>query len=140
MSNNPPSQESYDIVPVNNKCSGIINHQAIVESPGAASAKTSSSIDTLDSQNKESTRFDNIDDMKVAPLSGGNNKKIKKYLIVFCNKKYDIYALNEIESIKIFLNNRIFKKDYLIEVIDNIKTRSVYIIRGFHKNKFIKIH
>ena len=139
MSNNPPSKESYDIVPVNNKCSGIINHQAIVESPGASSAKTSGSIDTLDNQSKESTRFDNIDDMKVTPLSGGE-KNIKKFFILFSSKKYISYGLNEVDSIKVFINNRIFKKDYLLEIFEKSNKKSVYIIRGFYKNKFIKIH
>jgi hypothetical protein len=135
----PPTSE-YDVLPVNNKCSSVINHTAVVAPPNATSAKTSGSIDTLDNQNKESGRFDNVNDVKVTPLSGGNNKKFKKYLIVFSGKKYDINALNEIESIKLFLNNRIFKKDYLIEVFDNMKKKSVYIVRGFYKNKFIKIH
>jgi hypothetical protein len=139
MSNNPPSQESYEIVPANNKCSGIINNQAIVESPGASSAKTSSSINTLDNQSKESTRFDNVDDMKVTPLSGGK-KNLKKFFILFSSKKYISYGLNEIDSIKVFINNRIFKKDYLLEIFEKSNKKSVYIIRGFYKNKFIKIH
>lgn len=139
MSNNPPSQESYEIVPANNKCSGIINNQAIVESPDASSAKTSNSINTLDNQSKESTRFDNVDDMKVTPLSGGK-KNLKKFFILFSNKKYISYGLNEIDSIKVFINNRIFKKDYLLEIFEKSNKKSVYIIRGFYKNKFIKIH
>jgi hypothetical protein len=135
-----PTSESYDVIPVNNKCSSIINQPSVVAPPNSTSAKTSGSIDTLDNQNKESGRFDNVDDMKVTPLSGGNNKKLKQYLIVFSGKKYTSSGLNEIESIKLFLNNRIFKKDYLIEVFDNMKKKSVYIVRGFYKNKFIKIH
>ena len=42
------TQKSYDIIPVNNKCSQVINHSAIVEPPNTISAKTSGSINSLD--------------------------------------------------------------------------------------------
>ena len=132
------TQKSYDIVPVNNKCSQVINHSVIVESPNTTSAKTSGTIDSLENQQKESTRFDTIDGVNVSPLSGGK-KKLKKFLILFSNKKYINYGLNENESIKLFINNRIFKKDNLLEIIYNNKS-SLYIIKGFNKNKFIKIY
>jgi hypothetical protein len=135
-----PTSESYDIVPVNHKCSSVINHPSVVAPPNAVSAKTSGSINTLDNQHKESGRFDNVDDMKVTPLSGGNNKKLKKYFIIFSGKKYISSGLNETDSIKIFLNNRIFKKDYLLEIFENNSKKSRYIVRGFNKNKFIKIY
>ena len=132
------TQKSYDIIPVNNKGSQVINHSAIVESPNTISAKTSGSINSLDNQQKESSRFDTIDSVNVSALSGGK-KILKKFLILFSNKKYINYGLNENESIKLFINNRIFKKDNLLEIIYNNKS-SLYIIKGFIKNKFIKIY
>jgi hypothetical protein len=81
------------------------------------------------------------------------NYKYKEYYeILFKNKSYTIYSHSEKDAIHIFLKNKIYKRDYILQIkkiesmrdvkkniIVKDKNYSLYIIRGFKKNVFDKI-
>lgn len=79
--------------------------------------------------------------------------KYKEYYeILFKNKSYTIYSNGEKDAIHIFLKNKIYKRDYILQIkkiesmrdakkniIVKNKNYSLYIVRGFKKNVFDKI-
>ena len=125
----------YDITPVNSKCSSYVKTD-IVSSHSGTVSNTNNSIDNVQNQSKASAQYDqNISSPKSLILSGGNNN----YKIIFRKKTVFINGNSEKDAIKIFLNNKIYKRDYLLE-ISQYNKKSIYIIRGNYKNKIKKIY
>jgi hypothetical protein len=146
------SESNYDIIPVNNSCSGVVNKNIIVTSPGSQTSNSNQNITTVNNQSENDTQYDNVDNINIKPLYGGKlkNLTIKKlsnkkninlsvFTIKFRNKLVNIESSDEESAIKILLNNRIFNKDNLLEIIYKNKS-SVYIIKNGYKNKFKKIN
>lgn len=129
----------YEITPINSSCNNIINKNLTISSPGSATSYSNQNITNVNNQHDLNSQYDNINNMNIVPLYGGkSNKNNILYTIYFLNKKININANNEKNAIKSFLNNKIYKKDNLLQIIHkNIK--SLYIIRSNYKNKFIKI-
>ena len=129
--------ESHDVIPVNSQCSTIVNKSVISPSIGTETATTHSDIDSHINQVQASSQYDNVDSMEVKPMYGGN---MNIYIVNFKNKIIILNGINEKEVIKKILNNKIYKRDNLLQIkIKNSKNESMYIIRGTYKNKFIKI-
>jgi hypothetical protein len=124
---------NFDVLPANNSCSNIVNKPVVVAS---ASSGNQAASDMLAQQAADSK---GDADLIVRPIpynqKGGENKK---YLVYFMREKYNLSCINEEECIKKVVNNRIFKRDRLIEIRNNNKISS-YIIRGHKKNVFKKI-
>ena len=129
--------ETHDIVPVNNKCQGHAETK-IISNPGTDTNQAAKDIQSGNNQNKADAQYDAVDDMKVKPMYGGKNNNIL-FKISFMNKKWDIYDINEKNAIKQILNNKIYKKDYILEISYH-SIKSVYIIKANYKNKFKKIY
>ena len=127
--------ESHDIVPINSQCQGRVETK-IVSQPGTDSNQAAKDIQNTENQQAINAQYDSVDDMKVKPMYGGN----MLFKIIFRNKVSNIYQNNEKNAIKELLNNKIYKKDHLLEIFNNKNVRSVYIIRGNYKNKFKKIY
>ena len=99
-------------------------------------------------KNKKSTIIARINREKEAI-----DYKYKEYYeILFKNKSYTIYSHSEKDAIHIFLKNKIYKRDYILQIkkiesmrntkkniIVKNKNYSLYIVRGFKKNVFDKI-
>ena len=99
-------------------------------------------------KNKKSTNINRINREKKTI-----DYKYKEYYeILFKNKSYTIYSHSEKDAIHIFLKNKIYKRDYILQIkkiesmrdakkniIVKNKNYSLYIVRGFKKNVFDKI-
>lgn len=130
------SESNFDIVPINKTCSSNINATVIKPSPGSSGDNLDSNLNTLDAQNKVNAQYDSVDNIEVKSLTGGS---LKHYIINFRNKQYNINSNDEINAIKIVLNNKIYKKDYLLYINEKNSNKKVtYIILRKQKNKFIK--
>lgn len=128
---------SHEVVPINNKCQGHVETK-IISNPGTDTSQAAKGIQSGNNQQSFDAQYDAVDNMKVKPLYGGKNNNIL-FKIYFMNKKWDVYDINEKNAIKQILNNKIYKKDYLIE-ISYQSIKSVYIIKANYKNKFKKIY
>ena len=124
----------YDIKPVNSKCSSYVKTD-IVPSHSGTTSNTNNNIDVTQNQMTTNSQFDNPDIASPKPMYGGNNN----YKIIFRKKSTFINNNSEQDAIKIFLNNKIYKRDYLLEISKNNK-KSIYIIRANYKNKIKKIY
>jgi len=124
--------EDYDVVPINNKCVKQVNSLVIINKPGSSVSTASNNVTSINYQQQVYAKYDNTEEIYVKPMFGGAEHKFN---IKFMNNYYKIKSDNEINAIKKFLNNRIFKLDHLL-TINNTK---IYIIRGRYKNKFKKI-
>jgi hypothetical protein len=157
------SEINYEIVPVNNSCKNQVHNDVTISAPGSQTSYSNQNITDVTKQTDANAQYDNVDNITVKPLYGGilekkNNKIINKNLsllkssyskinikenllftIKFRNKIVKIQSLDEKSAIKIFLNNKIYKKDHLLEIIYKNKS-SIYIIKNGYKNKFIKIN
>lgn len=130
------SENNFDIVPINNTCSSNINTTVIKPSPGSSGSIQDNNLNNIDAQNKANSQYDNVDNIEVKSLTGGS---LKNYIINFRTKQYNINSNNEINAIKIILNNRIYKKDYLLYINEkNTNKIEKYVIIRKQKNKFIK--
>jgi len=129
------SENDYDIIPVNNSCSTIINNTVTISSPGTSTSYTNTDITNVNNQHILSGQYDNVDNMTVKPLYGGILNKNTLFSIKFRNKITNIEALNEKSAIKLFLKNKIYKKDHLLEIYNKNKC-SLYIVKHGYKNKF----
>ena len=142
------SENNYDVVAVNSSCSDVVNPDVITSSPGSPTAYSNQNITGVSNQHDASGQYDNVDNIVVKPLYGGilnknNNKKNLKnnilFTIKFRNKSINIESIDEEGAIKIFLDNKIYKKDHLLEIYHNNKC-SIYIVKNSYKNKFKKIN
>ena len=124
----------YDVTPVNNQCSTYVKTN-IVPSYNSTSSNANKSIDSMQNQTTTSAQYDSDNISSPAPMYGGNNS----YKIIFRKKNTFINSNSEKEAIKIFLNNKIYKRDYLLE-ISQYNKKSIYIIRANYKNKIKKIY
>jgi hypothetical protein len=88
----------------------------------------------MQNQTTASAQYDS-DIASPESMYGGNSS----YKIIFRKKSTFIPSSSEKDAIKIFLNNKIYKRDYLLEIIQNNK-KSIYIIRANYKNKIKKIY
>lgn len=125
--------EDYEITPANSSCENT-NKTVIVSNPGSQINHTQTNVDAVKQQHIEDSKYDS-DQLVVKPLYGGS----KKFYILFRHKTYIIENTDEIKALKQFLNNSIYKKDYILKISDN-HTVSYYIIRRNQKNKFKKIY
>jgi hypothetical protein len=130
------SENSFEIVPINKTCSSNINTTVIKASPGSSGDALDSGLNNIDAQNKVNAQYDSVDNIEVKSLTGGS---LKNYIINFRTKKYNINSDNEINAIKTILNNKIYKKDYLLYINEKNNNKIVkYVIIRNKKNKFIK--
>lgn len=130
------SENNFDVVPINKTCSSIINTTVIKPSLGSTGDNLDTNLNNIDTQNEVNAQYDNVDNIEVKSLVGGS---LKNYIINFRNKQYNINSDNETNAIKIVLNNKIYKKDYLLYINEkNNNKKSTYVIVRKQKNKFIK--
>jgi hypothetical protein len=124
----------YDIKPINSQCSTYVKTD-IVPSHSGTTTIANNNIDSVQNQMTTSSQYDSDNITSPAPMYGGNNN----YKIIFRKKSSFINSNTEKDAIKIFLNNKIYKRDYLLEISQNNK-KSIYIIRANYKNKIKKIY
>jgi hypothetical protein len=132
------SENNYDIEPVNSSCNNIINDTVIINSPGSTLNNSDKDIISGTNQHDADAQYDNVDNISVKPLYGGIKTNIL-FTIKFRNKIININSDSEYNAIKLFLNNKIYKKDNLLEISYKNKF-SLYIIKNSYKNKFIKMN
>lgn len=110
-----------------------------VSNPTSNTAQASQGITDMDNQNIAFDNNDNVPEIstiKAVTQNGGANTI---YKIIFRNKTFSSNGKSELDAIKKILNNKIYKKDYLIEIYNN-NNKSIYIVRANYKNKFKKIY
>ena len=128
--------EYHDFVPSNSHCSNIKNETLIIPQPGTATTDNLNNIDKLHNQMVANSVHDNVDAITVKPLYGGS--KNVDFNINFRNKNYKVNDNNEVNAIKKILNNKVYKRDHLLEISYKNKS-SIYVVRGFKKNILFKI-
>jgi hypothetical protein len=126
--------EEYDVVPANSNCDTQVNKSLIITTPGTQTNQGILNVNGLKNQQIENSKYDNIDNISVKPMYGGN---IKNFELIFKNKKYFINSNNTHNAINDFLKftNKIYKKDILIEIKEKKnKNYNLYVIKGNKKN------
>lgn len=132
---------NFDVIPANNSCSNVVNKPVII----ASSSSGNQAASDLLAQQAADTKGDA--DLTVHPIPNiqtGSGRNNKKYIVYFMEGKYNLSGIDDIECLKKVVNNRIFKRDRLIEIHEfgnknKIVNRTSYIIRGHKKNVFKKL-
>jgi len=140
---------NYDVVPVNSHCQNVVNKNIIEITPGTPVAQTTNSLNNIQQQHAENTRYDNINSYDVKPLHGGglkiyknkNNSKNKIFIVKFMKNNYEYTTSSKKKALKYFLDNlkeiksknRITKEnkiDFLIEIYEknNKSNNLLYIL------------
>jgi hypothetical protein len=127
--------EEYDVKPANNMCSKTINNTVIIPQPGSQTEQNLNNTNSINDQHLENSKYDNVDSINVKPLYGGVLNKNTNFKIFFKKNIININATNELEAINIFLKNKYFNKDYLLEIQKYNNNKSLYLIRCNKKNK-----
>ena len=126
---------NFEVVPANNSCLNTVNKPVIVSSSSSGNQAAS---DVLAQQAADSKGDADLSVHPIPNVQRGSGRNNKEYIVYFMGEKYNLSGLNnEEECIKKIVNNRIFKRDRLIEIRNNNKI-SNYIIRGHKKNVFKK--
>ena len=129
----------YDIKPANNCQNNTITQ--IQPSPSSATQPDA-----------QAQSYSKGDTNPLIPAKGGSNNYKQYYEIIFINKSYTIHSHNEKDAIHIFLKNKIYKRDHILQIkkvesmrnskkniILKDKNYTLYIVRGFKENVFEKI-
>lgn len=120
------SENNYDITPANNSCSQTINKTNVTPTPGTTVGNSTQNVNDFHNQHQASAQYDSSD-IEVKPMYGGN---LKNFSIKFLNKLYLVNSNNEINAIKEITNNKIFKKDNLLEIKnESMNNYKLYIVR-----------
>jgi len=127
------------------------NAAAASEQASTYAAKDTPPVDFKGGSYKNKKKSSAID--RISREKEQINYKYKEYYeILFKNNTYTIYSHSEKDAIHIFLKNKIYKRDYILQIkkiesmrdvkkniIVKDKKYSLYIVRGFKKNVFDKI-
>jgi len=129
-------EEDYVIVPITKNCS---SSSSMVHSISKTSGdyQQLNNSDSTSNQILQNQSLDTIQTPK--PLVGGKINKTKnktiqnnKFIILFYNKKYTIYALNEYKALSIFFKDKKYKKKHIVYINKN----TYEIISNRKKNYF----
>ena len=99
---------AYDVKPANSNCSNIVNKNVVTITPGTPTAQTSASINNIQQQHIENTKYDNIGSFDVKPLHGGYKKKQnsnKIFVVKFMNNKYNLNTSSKKKALQFFLKS-----------------------------------
>ena len=99
---------AYDVKPANSNCSNIVNKNVVTITPGTPTAQTSASINNIQQQHIENTKYDNIGSFDVKPLHGGSKKKQnsnKIFVVKFMNNKYNLNTSSKKKALQFFLKS-----------------------------------
>ena len=124
---------------------------AASEQASTYAAKDTSPVDFKGGSYKNKKKISSI--ARISREKESIDYKYKEYYeILFKNNTYTIYSHNEKDAIHIFLKNKMYKRDYILQIkkiesmrdvkkniIVKDKNYSLYIVRGFKKNVFDKI-
>ena len=93
-------ETSFEITPINYKCSNIINKDYVQPNPNSTNAIVQNSLINNNNQSIADTQYDNVDNMVVKPLYGGNKKLYKRHfkLVSLNNKMVDFNASSDGKS------------------------------------------
>jgi len=114
-----------DVVPITSNCPTTSSNIVIKPVEGSATGNTLGNVSQQNEQLSENSRYDTINDDNT--MSGGKNNK--KYNINFINKNYIVYEKDELHAIKNIINNKKYKKDYILSI-----NKSLYIIKNTKNN------
>lgn len=128
------SEVDYEVQPVNNQCSSVINTETIKSNPNTINTNTMSTINNSNSQAYVDSQYDNVNSNDVKPMYGGSDKI---YKIIFKNNIHYIFSKSENNAIKKIIKNNSSKKDNLLEIFEN-NNSSMYIVKK--NNSIKKIH
>ena len=125
----------FHVVPANNNCSDqtpvIIN-----PNPGSAVSNASNSVTNINDQHAVNSQYDNVDPSSIQPMYGGTQQKFQ---VIFKDKTFTIISNDPLKAVNEALHNRLFKRDYLVDVYFQNKLLAKYIKRRNHKSKYEKI-
>lgn len=150
MSNS--NKNPWDVTPITQS----INTQKIIlqSDPNSASGKTMIDVQKNINQINENTKYDNIQNLEIKPLGGGNRKRQMKqtnrnnhktYYIEYKNKKHEIHIdknKNEMDSLELFIKKNRFQKDILVSIWEKGKSnkKELYHIKNTLRNRIHKLY
>jgi hypothetical protein len=160
------SDDSFDISNVNKNPWDVIpitqtmNTQKVIlqSDPNSASGKTMIDVQKNINQINENTKYDNIQNVEIKPLGGGNRKRKQKmtqnitsknnsktYVVEYKNKKKEIQVhtnVNEIDGLEMFLKKNRFQKDILVKIWEKGKAnqKELYHIKNTLRNRIQKLY
>jgi hypothetical protein len=73
------SEDNYSITPINKSCSNVINKPIIQPQEGSTNAQTNQNLDDFHTQHQANTQYDNIGDVDIKPLYGGNKYEYTRH-------------------------------------------------------------
>ena len=85
-------EHNYQIIPINHKCSTIINKDYVENNPSSINASVQSSLTNNNNQAAANSQYDNVSDINIKPLYGGNKNKNKK----LSKRHFKLVSLNGI--------------------------------------------
>jgi hypothetical protein len=146
------NKNPWDVTPITQS----INTQKIIlqSDPNSASGKTMIDVQKNINQINENTKYDNIQNLEIKPLGGGNRKRQMKqtnrdnhktYYIEYKNKKHEIRMdkdKNEIDSLELFIKKNRFQKDILVSIWEKGKSnkKELYHIKNTSRNRIHKLY
>jgi len=139
------TNSSYTVTPANNHCSSQTN-TVIQQQQGSQNYNSQQSVDTTAKQQTANSQYDNVNSESIKPVqAGAGHSTKKKCTILFRKKKYVFNEPNDYNDSKyiskmilVVLNNKVYQEDNIMEILYN-NNRSIYIIKGFKKNKYKKL-
>ena len=79
---------SYNITPANHSCSSITNVPIQSINPTSPTATTANDLANVENQHNENSRYDNVSDMDIKPMTGGKKTDINKIISMNDLKEY----------------------------------------------------
>jgi hypothetical protein len=150
------NKNPWDVIPITQ----TMNTQKVIlqSDPNSASGKTMIDVQKNINQINENTKYDNIQNVEIKPLGGGNRKRKQKmtqnitsknnsktYVVEYKNKKKEIQVhtnVNEIDGLEMFLKKNHFQKDILVKIWEKGKAnqKELYHIKNTLRNRIQKLY
>jgi hypothetical protein len=125
----------FDVIPANNNCSSQ-STVVVTSNQGSPVSNASTNVTNVNNQHLADSQYDTINSSSIQPMYGGNQQKFN---VVFKEKVFTILSNDPLKAVKISLNKKVFKKDYLVDVYMGDKLVAKYIKRRNYNTKYERI-
>lgn len=125
----------FNVVPANNNC-GNQTPIVVTSNPGSAVSNASNNVTNVNNQYAANSQYDTINPNTIQPMYGGNQKKFQ---VIFKDETFTILSDDPLKAVKEALHNKLFKRDYLVDVYSDKRLISKYIKRRNYKSKYERI-
>ncbi len=138
MSTSTITKQGWEVIPITKQMNMNTNGQTIIvqTDPTSSSGKSTGDIQQNIVQSQENSKYDNVQDMNVKPLNGGNKKKMG-FTLYHKGREIEYEGgkgMKAKDIVENFIDSRKLKRECLVRVLQHSNNKnSLFKVRNVEK-------